>query len=633
VITRRAERGTSDVGKAVTGKGKSEADQLSWQFWSLLKVTYRVAAPSPDAVLTAEMFETAQWGQSSEAGASLAQMSARGATDKPELAGLVRERQDLVGEWQARDAARNAAVSRPPEKRNLEAEAANARRLREIDTRIGEIDEQLTKDFPDYAALVSPKPLPITDVQSQLRDGEALLLFLDTPVAEPTPEETFIWVVTKTVSRWVRSELGTQALTDKVQALRCGMDDAEWEGIEKPARCAKLLGVGKPGDKEPLPFSFAIAHDVYQGLFGQVADLIKDKHLLIVPSGPLTSLPFQVLVTEAPQMPIGRKYEDYREVAWLARERAITVLPSVASLKSLRTFARGSPGSGVYMGYGNPDLAGNPECRPAMATVEVCPNNPQLVHVADAASSPPRTARGRGGRRSAGLDHVFRNGSGQEAVLTEVRALCPLPDTAQEIRCVAKSLGVPDSEIHLGAMATEADIKVLNDSGKLATYKVIHFATHGLLAGDVAAMAKRQGEPALVLTPPKTPKDADDDGLLTASEVTRLKLNADWVILSACNTAAGEKLGAEAFSGLARAFFYAGARALLVSHWPVYSDAAVRLITDTFDEMKVHPEIGRAEAQRRAMVALMSDPSQEDNAHPSIWAPFVVVGEGGTAAR
>ena len=579
------------------------------------------------------MFETAQWGQSSEAAQSLVQMSARAARGEPELAGIARERQDLVGEWQARDAVRSADVSQPPEKRNKDAEAANVARLGAIDARIGEIDKQLAKDFPDYATLVSPKPISITDVQSQLSDGEVLILFLDTPEWKPTPEETFIWVVTKTESRWVHSELGTQALSDKVQALRCGLDDAEWDGIEKPARCAKLLGVGKPGAKDPLPFSFAIAHDLYEGSFGQVADLIKDKRLIIVPSGPLTSLPFQVLVTEPPNVPMGAKYEDYREVAWLARDHAITVLPSVASLKSLRAFAKGSPGSGIIRGYGNPLLAGNSECPPATARVELCRGTPQLVQVTDATSSSPRTARGRGGRRSAGLDHVFRNGSGQEAVLTEVRALCPLPDTAQEIRCVAKSLGVPDSEIHLGETATEADIKGLSESGKLATYKVIHFATHGLLAGDVAEMAKRQGEPALVLTPPKTPKDADDDGLLTASEVTQLKLNADWVILSACNTAAGDKLGAEALSGLARAFFYAGTRALLVSHWPVYSDAAVRLIEGTFDELKAHPEIGRAEAQRRAMVALMTDPSEEDNAHPSVWAPFVVVGEGGATVR
>ena len=97
-------------------------------------------------------------------------------------------------------------------------------------------------------------------------------------------------------------------------------------------------------------------------------------------------------------------------------------------------------------------------------------------------------------------------------------------------------------------------------------------ATHGLVAGDVKGI----GEPALVLTIPATPT-ADDDGLLTASEVAQLKLNADWVVLSACNTMAGDRPGAEALSGLARAFFYAGSRALLVSHWTVESNAAARL--------------------------------------------------------
>jgi CHAT domain-containing protein len=157
---------------------------------------------------------------------------------------------------------------------------------------------------------------------------------------------------------------------------------------------------------------------------------------------------------------------------------------------------------------------------------------------------------------------------------------------------------------------------------------VVHFATHGLLAGDTEAMARREGEPALVMTPPDRPENGNDDGLLTASEVMQLKLNADWVILSACNTAAGDKLGAEPLSGLARAFFYAGARALLVSHWPVYSDAAAQLIDKTFAELRQHRTIGRSEALRRAMVDLMDDPRQEDNPHPSIWAPFSLAGEG-----
>src|SRR6516225_6891333 len=94
------------------------------------------------------------------------------------------------------------------------------------------------------------------------------------------PRLTFIWVITRTDVRWIKSEFGTKALTERVTALRCGLDDEEWGGIEKPARCAKLLKVAKPGEKDPLPFSFGIAHQLYQALFGPVEDLIKGKHLV-----------------------------------------------------------------------------------------------------------------------------------------------------------------------------------------------------------------------------------------------------------------------------------------------------------------------------------------------------------------
>jgi CHAT domain-containing protein len=144
-----------------------------------------------------------------------------------------------------------------------------------------------------------------------------------------------------------------------------------------------------------------------------------------------------------------------------------------------------------------------------------------------------------------------------------------------------------------------------------------------LIAGEVSKLA----EPALALSVPAAPSDADD-GLLTASEVTTLKLNAEWVILSACNTAAGDRPGAEALSGLARAFFYAGTRALLVSHWPVVSSAAVKLTTKMFAQLRRTRELGRSEALRRAMLDIIHNGSELE-AHPSYWAPFVVVGAGG----
>jgi CHAT domain-containing protein len=132
-------------------------------------------------------------------------------------------------------------------------------------------------------------------------------------------------------------------------------------------------------------------------------------------------------------------------------------------------------------------------------------------------------------------------------------------------------------------------------------------------------------EPGLILTPPATATLADD-GYLSSSEILGFKLNADWVVLSACNTAGGDASNSDAFSGLARAFFYAGARALLVSHWPVRSDAAVAITTGAIDAMKSHTDIGRAEGLRRSLSALIAKGGEY--AHPSAWAPFVLVGNG-----
>jgi len=107
------------------------------------------------------------------------------------------------------------------------------------------------------------------------------------------------------------------------------------------------------------------------------------------------------------------------------------------------------------------------------------------------------------------------------------------------------------------------------------------------------------------MTPPERASQVDD-GYLSASEIAGLKLDADWVILSACNTAAGETNGAEALSGLARAFFYAGTRSLLVSHWAaVNSDATVKLIIKAVAELKGDSKIGHAEALRRSMLAMI----------------------------
>jgi tetratricopeptide (TPR) repeat protein/CHAT domain-containing protein len=616
IIARGAQRGTI-LGEALTGKRKSEATQLAWQFWSLVKIVHRLAMDQHDVVgPLREMFQTAQWAQSSEAAQSLAQMAARGAKDDPKLAALVRKRQDLVAEWQRRDQARIAAVAQGPDKRNRDAEAENIARLGAIDARVAGIDQELAAKFPDYAALASPLPLSVEDVQKQLGADEALVLFLDTPQVKPTPEETFIWVVSKTDARWVRIDVGTLALTREVAALRCGLDyDGTWGAAS--SRCSELLKTTyTEADHEggkPLPFDCDRAHALYKALFGQIEGVIKDKQLLIVPSGALTQLPFQVLITEKPDMAASGD-DAFRRAAWLVREHALTVLPSVSSLKALRELAKDSHADRALIGFGNPLLngpdAGYAKWATAARSKQSCPATPEQ-----------RVAALTGERRGV-LPLDLRRGF---ADVTQIRMQVPLPETADELCAVARDLRVDSNHIWLGARATEAEIKRLSEAGELSKYRIIHFATHGALAGQVSG----NSEPGLLLTPPDTATEGDD-GYLSASEIAALKLDADWVILSACNTAAGETEEAEALSGLARAFFYAGARALLVSHWAVYSDATVKLITGAVGRIAADKHVGRADALRQSMLALI-DKGKTNEAHPSYWAPFVVVGEGAAA--
>ena len=205
-----------------------------------------------------------------------------------------------------------------------------------------------------------------------------------------------------------------------------------------------------------------------------------------------------------------------------------------------------------------------------------------------------------------------------------------LPDTFDEVRSIALALNADlTRDVFTGKRANEDVVKKLNLSG----YKVVTFATHGLVPGDLDGLR----QPALALSTPKL-GGYGGDGLLTMDEILGLKLDADWVVLSACNTASAEGAGAEAFSGLGRAFFYAGTRAMLLSNWPVETTSAQKLTTDLFSRQAKDKKLSRAKALQQAMLALIDGDGYKDGvsgkivfsyAHPIFWAPFSLVGDGG----
>jgi CHAT domain-containing protein/tetratricopeptide (TPR) repeat protein len=492
---------------------------------------------------------------SSAASNAINQLSVRFAAGNDQLAQLVRKDQDLGAEIQGLDNGLIASITKESRKRDASTEQKIRDRVQAISVERTRIESELSQKFPAFVALSKPAPLAVQETQALLADDEALIL-LD------FDWQSYAWVITRSSADWFQLKITAKDLEAQIKALRSSITDTL-----------------------DAPFDVDASYRLYQSIFGQIADRLKSKkRLSVVTNGALTSLPLQLLITKDPA---GKKL---RDVDWFVRSYATTILPSAASLKTLREHTGIDPATKPMIAFADPVFS----------------------------KSARRAARERIAMR--GMTSFATGAQIDVPLLAET--LEQLPSTRDEVQTIAKLLDVDARDIKLGLDATVTAVKGAN----LDQYRIVYFATHGLVAGDVEKFAKGRVEPALALSIPDKPTDIDN-GLLSASEIAQLKLNAEWVVLSACNTAAEDKPGAEALSGLARAFFYAGARSLIVSHWEVDDEVTAKLMTRTFLLIRDNPALSHGEALQQAMLSIIDNPSSEEEKNPRFWAPFVIVGE------
>jgi len=509
-----------------------------------------------------DSFGVLQQASSSAAAEAVQKLAQRYAAGTGRLAELVRRDQDLAGEASRLDKSLTTEATKASGQRNAANENQLRKRIAQIETERKIASDTLGREFPGYVALSKPAALSLDETRMLLADDEAVVAF---HIGE---KASYAWVVSRTRAFWTPLPATGAEVTDEVKKLR--------------------QMVTADADK---PFDAALAYRLYQQTFAPVEEWIAGKkRISVFANGALTSIPFGMLVTRDPT---GKSLGD---INWLIKSHAVTVLPSIYSLKTMRTAAAVPAAPKAMIGFADPVFSRTAQARARQG---------QMLAMRSLTS--------------------FANGT-QIDTQSLREYLMQLPETRAELQTIGNVLGAEKSDLVLGMDATETRVK----QSRLDQYRIVYFATHGLVAGELERFSKTRSEPALALTFPDKPTELDD-GLLQASEISALKLNADWVVLSACNTAASDVIGAEALSGLARAFLYAGARSLVVSHWPVADDATARLMTTLFAVAKNEPYLSHAEAMQKAMLSLIksadSNASGIPNAHPALWAPFIVVGE------
>jgi CHAT domain-containing protein len=345
-----------------------------------------------------------------------------------------------------------------------------------------------------------------------------------------------------------------------------------------------VRGLHAPSRELDSDFPVVSANRVYDSLFGTVQECFATaSKLTLAPDPDLLLLPWNALVVDLPSEPLPHVHKRTR---WLGREFALSFVPSVRAFMGLRSnTSRKSMAKTEFFGIGNPTFR-----KEAPKLTSTGPSRPIFV--------------------SRGAD-----------ITASIQSLSPLPDTEKELVEIASALGSAASVVLLRERATERAVRRRD----LSEFRVLSFATHALVAGEIAGI----DEPAIVLTPGDEPDILKNDGLLTASEISALQLDADLVVLSACNTAAGDiKRGGRGLSGLADSFLAAGARSIAVTQWSVISESAAKIGAELVLEQTHRRSGSPSESLRRAIHSYIENAQHDHLAHPRFWGAYMIAGDG-----
>jgi CHAT domain-containing protein len=442
-------------------------------------------------------------------------------------------------------------------------------------------------DNPRYRS-VSNDVVTLADLQKRLRSGEAYYKLV------LVNQSAYALLATPDAAQVLRVDATADQLGEMVRSLR--------DTIVK-------FENGRPAT---YPFDAKTARRLYTAMFAPVTERMAGvRHLVFEPDGALLQLPINLLIESDTGL---AEYEkraasddgdafDMRGVAWLGRDRAVSTSVSPRAFMDVRALAP-SRGSRGYLGLGENALPpgdapapvalaqGSTQVRTAKTRAMIPANNATPIPTRDACDWP----------------------------LSEWRN----PISAAELRIGADMVGKGNGDLVVGSLFTDVDLGKRQD---LRDFRVIHFATHGLVT---APRPECPARPALLTSF----GGEGSDGLLSFKEVFDLQLDADTIILSACDTAgtataaatreAGVATGGNyALDGLVRAFVGAGARAVIASHWPVPDNfnATQTLITGLFSQ---NGQISVGEALRASQVRLMDNP---DTSHPYYWSGFAIIGD------